>query len=72
MNTGTAANPIASGNLLNWITMSRQDVAKKILIGGRAATGISSPGAYNAATVPRLYYYLHFGYITVFGEALWQ
>ncbi len=48
MNTGTAANPIASGNFLNWITMSRQDVAKKILIGGRAATGISSPGAYNA------------------------
>lgn len=37
--TGTAANPIASGNLLNWITMSRQDIAKKILIGGRASSG---------------------------------
>ncbi len=49
MNTGTVANPIASGNLLNWITMSRQDIAKKLLIGGRAATGISSAGAYNVA-----------------------
>ncbi|NTW57882.1 MAG: hypothetical protein HGA43_01790 [Nitrospirae bacterium] len=36
---GTAANPVASGNFLNWITMSRQDVAKKILIGGRASSG---------------------------------
>ena len=42
--TGTAANPIASGNLLNWITMSRQDIAKRILIGGRA-----SSGTYNVA-----------------------
>ncbi|MGC2063874.1 MAG: PilC/PilY family type IV pilus protein [Thermodesulfovibrionales bacterium] len=44
MNTGTAANPIASGNLLNWIATSRYDAAKKILIGGRA-----SAGAYAAA-----------------------
>ena len=44
LTTGTTANPIASGNLLNWITMSRQDVAKKILIGGRA-----SPGTYALA-----------------------
>ncbi len=42
MNTGTAANPIASGNLLNWITMSRQDIAKRLLIGGRAGIGTPS------------------------------
>lgn len=30
-------NPIASGNLLNWATMSRISVAKKLLIGGKAS-----------------------------------
>ena len=35
----TAAHPVISGNMLNWITMSRQDVAKKILVGGRATSG---------------------------------
>ena len=34
---GTAANPIASGNFLNWATMRRVDVSKKLLIGGKAA-----------------------------------
>lgn len=29
--------PIASGNLLNWATMSRLTVAKKLLIGGKAS-----------------------------------
>ncbi|MEW6108537.1 MAG: hypothetical protein AB1632_05105 [Nitrospirota bacterium] len=32
----TTANPIASGNFLNWATMRRVDVSKKLLIGGRA------------------------------------
>jgi type IV pilus assembly protein PilY1 len=36
MNTGTAANPIASGSFLNWATMRRIEVAKKLLIGGKA------------------------------------
>ena len=49
MTNGTATNPIASGNFLNWATMRRVDVAKKLLIGGRAATGITTPGAYNVA-----------------------
>src|SRR3990170_920382 len=34
--TSDEANPIASGNLLNWATMSRISVAKKLLIGGKA------------------------------------
>ncbi len=42
--TGTVANPIASGDLLNWATMKRVDVSKRIIIGGKA-----SSGAYNAA-----------------------
>ncbi len=38
----SATRPIASGNLLNWATMSRLTVAKKLLIGGKAAP--RSPG----------------------------
>ncbi len=34
---GTVTNPIASGDFLNWATMRRLDVAKKLLIGGKAA-----------------------------------
>ncbi len=37
--TGTATNPIVSGDLLNWATMKRVDVSKKLLIGGRASSG---------------------------------
>ncbi len=37
MTSGTAANPIASGNLLNWATTRRIDAAKKLLIGGKAS-----------------------------------
>lgn len=33
----TNTNPIASGNFLNWGTMSRISVAKKLLIGGKAS-----------------------------------
>ncbi|MBI5098162.1 MAG: hypothetical protein HZB30_02850 [Nitrospirae bacterium] len=36
MNTGTVANPIASGSFLNWATMRRVEAAKKLLIGGKA------------------------------------
>ena len=36
MNTGTVANPIASGSFLNWATMRRTEVSKKLLIGGKA------------------------------------
>ncbi|MGB9715455.1 MAG: pilus assembly protein [Thermodesulfovibrionales bacterium] len=35
--TATTAHPIASGNFLNWATMRRVDVAKKLLIGGKAS-----------------------------------
>ncbi len=49
MTTGTATNPIASGNFLNWATMKRTDVAKKVLIGGRASTGTTNPNAYNVS-----------------------
>ena len=37
MTNGTTANPIASGSFLNWATMRRVEVAKKLLIGGKAA-----------------------------------
>lgn len=37
LTNGTTANPIASGNFLNWATMRRVDVAKKLLIGGKAS-----------------------------------
>ncbi|MBI5236387.1 MAG: hypothetical protein HY886_09095, partial [Deltaproteobacteria bacterium] len=33
----SATRPIASGNFLNWATMSRLTVAKKLLIGGKAS-----------------------------------
>ncbi|NTW99616.1 MAG: hypothetical protein HGB35_06770, partial [Geobacteraceae bacterium] len=36
MNTGTVANPIANGSFLNWATMRRTEVSKKLLIGGKA------------------------------------
>lgn len=44
MTTGTAANPIASGNFLNWATMRRIDAAKKLLIGGKASPRSPSSG----------------------------
>lgn len=36
MTTGTVANPIANGSFLNWATMRRVEVAKKLLIGGES------------------------------------
>jgi type IV pilus assembly protein PilY1 len=42
--TGTAANPIASGDFLNWATMRRVDVSKKLLIGGKANPRSANPG----------------------------
>src|SRR3989338_8960849 len=37
MTTGTTSNPIATGSFLNWATMRRIEVAKKLLIGGKAS-----------------------------------
>lgn len=36
MTNGTVANPIANGSFLNWATMRRTEVSKKLLIGGKA------------------------------------
>ena len=36
LSNGTVANPIATGSFLNWATMRRTEVSKKLLIGGRA------------------------------------
>jgi type IV pilus assembly protein PilY1 len=36
MNTGTAAYPIATGSFLNWATMRRTEVSKRLLIGGKS------------------------------------
>ncbi|MEK6589144.1 MAG: PilC/PilY family type IV pilus protein, partial [Nitrospinota bacterium] len=36
LTNGTPANPIASGSFLSWATMRRVEVAKKLLIGGKA------------------------------------
>ncbi len=35
LSSGTVANPIGSGDLLNWATTRRVDAAKKLLIGGK-------------------------------------
>ena len=43
----SVTNPIAKGDFLNWATMSKLDVAKKILIGGKAS---APTAAYNVAT----------------------
>jgi type IV pilus assembly protein PilY1 len=43
--TGTIANPVASGDFLNWATMRRIDVARKLLIGGKATPRSPNPGA---------------------------
>lgn len=50
MTSGTTANPIASGNLLNWATTRRIDAAKKLLIGGKA-----SPRSPQGAVTVKLY-----------------
>jgi len=39
MNTGTASHPIANGSFLNWATMRRVEVSKKLLIGGKVIRG---------------------------------
>ncbi|RJR14554.1 MAG: hypothetical protein C4581_13790 [Nitrospiraceae bacterium] len=44
MTTGTASNPIASGSFLNWATMRRVEVAKKLIIGGKANPRSPSAG----------------------------
>ncbi|MBI5236422.1 MAG: choice-of-anchor J domain-containing protein, partial [Deltaproteobacteria bacterium] len=46
----SATRPIASGNFLNWATMSRLTVAKKLLIGGKA-----SPRSPSGATTVKTY-----------------
>ena len=44
MSTGTTSNPIATGSFLNWATMRRIEVAKKLLIGGKASPRSPSAG----------------------------
>lgn len=44
LNTGTVANPIATGSFLNWAAMRRIEVAKKLLIGGKANPRSPSAG----------------------------
>ena len=44
MTTGTVANPIANGSFLNWATMRRTEVSKKLLIGGKANPRSPSAG----------------------------
>jgi len=50
MTTGTVTNPIANGSFLNWATMRRTEVSKKLLIGGKA-----SPRIYSAGNPVKLY-----------------
>ncbi|GBE32425.1 hypothetical protein BMS3Bbin05_01340 [bacterium BMS3Bbin05] len=50
MTSGTSANPIANGSFLNWATMRRVDVAKKLLIGGKA-----SPRSPSGSVTVKLY-----------------
>lgn len=49
MTTGTATNPIATGSFLNWATMRRIEVAKRLLIGGKA-----NPRSWNGAVTVKL------------------
>ncbi|MBI5327112.1 MAG: hypothetical protein HZB80_02300 [Deltaproteobacteria bacterium] len=49
MTTGTTANPIANGSFLNWATMRRVEVAKKLLIGGKA-----NPRSWNGSVTVKL------------------
>ncbi len=44
MATGTVSNPIANGSFLNWATMRRTEIAKKLLIGGKADPRSPSAG----------------------------
>lgn len=44
MTSGTVANPIATGNFLNWATMRRIDIAKKLLVGGNTDPKSPAPG----------------------------
>ncbi|MEK6698003.1 MAG: hypothetical protein AABZ10_03065 [Nitrospirota bacterium] len=44
LTTGTTANPIATGDFLNWATMRRIDVAKKLLMGGKSLPTSPNPG----------------------------
>ena len=49
MTTGTVANPVASGSFLNWATMRRDEVAKRLLIGGKA-----NPRSWNGSVTVKL------------------
>jgi type IV pilus assembly protein PilY1 len=48
--TATAAHPIASGDFLNWASMRKIDLAKKLLIGGKA-----SPRSPESSVTVKLY-----------------
>ena len=56
VNTSCSYNPVGtntciSGNLLNWITSTRIDVARKVLTGGRTGTGSSDTYQSEGATL---------------------
>ncbi len=58
ISTGDATNPIIIGDLLNWATMKRVDISKKILIGGKARSGTygSSTDLSDRSTNPVILY----------------
>lgn len=49
MTTGTATQPIANGSFLNWATMRRVEVAKRLLLGGKA-----NPRSWNGSVTVKL------------------
>jgi type IV pilus assembly protein PilY1 len=49
LTTGTVANPVATGSFLNWATMRRDEVAKRLLIGGKA-----NPRSWNGSVTVKL------------------
>lgn len=65
MTTGTKANPVASGNLLNWATMRRVEVSKKLLIGGK-----SNPRSWNGSVTVKLEGESNLSYCDSFSKSL--
>jgi type IV pilus assembly protein PilY1 len=57
----STGNPIASGNLLNWATMSRISVAKKLLIGGKG-----NPRSWNGSVSVKLEGETTWGFLKTF------
>lgn len=51
--TGQAQSAYWSGNFLNWVTMSRMDVLRKVLYGGKRSTDTSSATVLERTYVPQ-------------------